>query len=126
MAQDLKQYLAEHPCKGFKPVPHYFPEGDYVTYFHRDERARAQRLDDLLTVYLSLASGELVGCKIKGVRHLLQTAGSFGVTVQDGHIKLGFFFLIGSCIAREEAQKKLYQELNRMAQDVELTLPLAG
>jgi len=126
MAEDLKQYLAEHPCKGFKAVPHYFPEGDYVTYYQREERAVSQQIDDLLTVYLSMATGELIGCKIKGVRHLLTSAGSFGVTVQDQAIKLGFFFLIGSSVAKEEAQKKRYRELSALAQDVDLSLPLAG
>ncbi len=72
MAQDLKQYLAEHPCKGFKAVPHYFPGEDFVTYYHRDERCYSRRVDSLLTVYLSLETHQLVGCKIKGVRQLLE------------------------------------------------------
>jgi hypothetical protein len=102
MPQDLKQYLQEHKCKGFDPVPHYFPNGDFVTYYFRNERSFEQRVDELLTVYLAMETKELVGCKIKGVKHILSAAGDFGVTVEDGDLRLGLFFFVDAATAKSE------------------------
>jgi hypothetical protein len=120
MAKDLTEYLETHHSRGFRPVPHYFRQGDFVTYYFRDERAFAQRVDDLLTVFISFDTKELVGCKIKGVRHILQTAGDFGVTLDDGNVQLGLFFFIGAAVAKDEEQKRRYEELGRMAKNVVL------
>jgi hypothetical protein len=95
MADKLTEYLQEHPCKGFRPVPFYSEMGDFVTYHARGERCYERRIDDLLTVYLSMETKELVGCKIKGVKHLLQTAGEPFVSLNGGKVKLAFFFALG-------------------------------
>lgn len=117
MAQDLNQYLETHKCQGFKPVPHYFPTGDFVSYFFSNERCHEQRVDDLLTVYLANDTKKLVGCKIEGVKHILDMAGNFGVRVDDGEVKLGLFFWMGASLAKDELQKGRYEELNRLAKD---------
>src|SRR5262245_22916350 len=77
MAKNLSEHLDERPAKGFRPVPHYFPSGDFVSYFFRNDRCYARQVDELLTVYLAFGSDELVGCKIKGVKHILRAAGDF-------------------------------------------------
>ncbi len=122
MADKLTEYLQEHPCKGFRPVAFYSEMGDFVTYYARGERCYERRIDDLLTVYLSMETKELVGCKIKGVKHLLQTAGDFFVSINGGKVKLAFFFALGEKVARDPEQKRLYQELAAMAKDAELQL----
>ncbi len=93
MATTLTEYLKENPPGEFRSVPHYFPSGDYLTYFVSDEPCFAKRIDDVVTVYLANGSERLVGCKVKGVKHILRTAGEFRVEVQDGDVKLGFFFV---------------------------------
>ena len=120
MAEDLKQYLAEHKCKGFKPIPHYFPSGDYVSYFFRNDRAYARPVDQLLTVYLAFGTNELVGCKINGVKHILNTAGNFGITADGGELRLGLFFFVGAATAKDEEQQRRYEELGRIAKDATL------
>lgn len=120
MAQNLSEYLKTHPCKGFDKSPHYFPNGDFVKYFFRDERAYSHRLDDVVTVYLGMESGELVGCKIKGVKHILESAGNFGVLVDGETIKLGLFFFSGAAIAKDEFQKQLYEKLKHFTKDATL------
>lgn len=115
MAQNLKQYLAGRSCQAFRPVPHYFANGDFVSYYFREDRCYAQRVDDLLTIYLAIGSGDLVGCKIKGVRHILRTAGDFGVKVDDGDVELGLFFFVGAIQAKSESQRVRYEELGRIA-----------
>lgn len=108
MASTLKEYLQVHRSGGFRAVAHYFPSGDYLTYFVADERCHAKRLDDIVTVYLADGSDKLVGCKVKGVRHILKTAEAFAVGVDGDGIRLGFFFFAGaapSSIGREPVMK---------------------
>lgn len=115
MAEDLKHYLQEHTCQGFRPIPHYSAIGDCVTYYFRAERCYAERVDELLTIYLALGTKELVGCKIEGVKHILETAGTFGVAIRDGTVHLGLFFFLGAMRATEAAQRSRYEELGRLA-----------
>jgi len=116
--QNLSEYLAGNPPRGFRPGPHYFPTGDYVTLFIKDERGHAERVDDLLTVYLSLATGELVGCKIKGVKRLLAELGAFGLTVDLKDVPLALFFVLGKATAKDPAQRRRYEEAASLVQDV--------
>src|ERR1022692_4092970 len=102
MAQDLTEYLKTHPSQGFKPVPQYFPQGDFVTYYFRNDPCYAQRVDDLLTVFLAFDTHEVVGCKIKGIKHITQTAGAFGVSLADEAVRLGTFFFVGASLAKDE------------------------
>lgn len=56
------------------PVVGYVPAGDYLSVLLKDEPYFAQRIDNMLTVYLSMATKDLVGCKIKGVSVMLENA----------------------------------------------------
>jgi hypothetical protein len=118
MAQNLMEYLKAHPPQGFRPVPHYFPQGDFVTYYFRNDPCHAQRVDDLLTVFLTFDTNELVGCKIKGVKHILRTAGNFGVSLDAGAVRLGIFFFVGAALAKDEDQRSRYEEIGQKAKDV--------
>jgi hypothetical protein len=118
MAQDLADYLKTHPAKSFRAVPHYFPQGDFVTYYFRNDPCYAQRVDDLLTIFLAFDTDELVGCKIKGIRHIIQTAGDFGVALADGAVRLGMFFFVGASLAKDEDQRSRYEQIGREAKDV--------
>ena len=118
MAENLMAYLKTHPPQGFRPIPHYFPQGDFVTYYFRNDPCFAQRVDDLLTVFVAFDTNELVGCKIKGVKHILQTAGDFGVCLADGAVRLGMFFFVGASLAKDEDTRSRYQQIGRQAKDV--------
>ena len=130
MEQTLKEHVQTHTCQGFYPVPHYSALGDFLTYFFRDDRAYEQRVDELLTIYLSMETDELVGCKIKGVRHILRTAGDFDVTLDGAGVRLGFFFFVGAAAAKDAKQKQRYEELRLIAKDAtvdrKLLLPASG
>jgi hypothetical protein len=120
MAESLTEYLAKNKPQGFRPVPHYFPQGDFVTYYFRNDPCYAQRLDDVVTVFLAFGTDELVGCKIKGVKKILQSAGDFDVHIEDSAIKLGLFFFVGAAVAKDESQRKRYDELQRLAKNATL------
>lgn len=68
MEKNLNEFLENNRAKGFRKVLHYFPNGDFVSFYFRPDRCYAERVDDRLTVYLSMDTKELVGCKIKGVK----------------------------------------------------------
>ena len=76
---ELKQYVQANKAKGFRPRPYISTEGDFVAFFMRDEDHYAKRVDKLLTVYLSMKTGKLVGCKFKGVRRILETLRRFNL-----------------------------------------------
>jgi hypothetical protein len=106
----LAEYLAEKPnCKGFNARPHYFQDGDFVSYYFREDPAFEERIDELLTIYFSMDTGEMVGCKIKGVRRILQELGNFSVTIEGGNVTLGLLF-VGAALVNP-SQKGQYEKL---------------
>jgi hypothetical protein len=109
MAETLTEFLKNNRCDGFTPGVHHSADGDCVSYFVKNDRCIAERVDDLVTVYRSVESNELVGCKIKGVQRILRTLGDFGVTVEDREIGLGIFF-IAAAVANPP-QKSKYKEI---------------
>ena len=78
-------------------------------------------MDDVLTVYRAFDSHEMVGCKIQGVRHILNAAGDFNLLVADGGVRLAIFFFVGAVWAKDEAQKRVYHELKHVAINAALT-----
>lgn len=73
-SESLQEYLDSHwnAPRSATGRPQYFKDGDYVSFFFKDDLCHAQRTNDHLTVYLSDDNGEIVGCKIKGVSQLLK------------------------------------------------------
>lgn len=75
----------------FQPKPVYSADGDFISLFIRDSDCKAERIDDTVTIYKDVDSGELVGCKIKGYSTLLERLDSSGVVVQDEFTMLALF-----------------------------------
>jgi hypothetical protein len=114
----LTDYLRQHPPKGFRSSPVYFPTGDYLTYYLQDVPHVAERLDDVITLYLGRDARELVGFKVKGVRHILRTAGAFGIGLGDGNgVRLGLFLFAGAAPDRADKLPKMkwYERLEAFA-----------
>lgn len=96
MDKNLTEYLAGKQCQGFKARPQYFQDGDYVTFFFQEGRAVEDRIDSLVTVYRSMATKEMVGCKVKGVKRILDAIGEFGalgILIRDGKVNLAVLLL---------------------------------
>ena len=75
---ELRDYLRSnrHTVQDFRVSPVYSPEGDTLAIFFKPDRCRSERMGQLLTVYLSEKTNELVGCKVKGVSLLADNPGS--------------------------------------------------
>jgi hypothetical protein len=102
MAQeDLTAYLETAVHKGFVASPRYFSFGDYLTYFVKQDRCYSRRVNELLTVYISVDDGSLVGCKVKGVRCVLKRINEMHVLVSDKRLTIGMFFFSVAAITKE-------------------------
>jgi len=53
----------------YKSVAVYYEEADSLEYVRRDEPSIYRRIDDLLTLVLSMNTREPVGFQLKGFRH---------------------------------------------------------
>jgi hypothetical protein len=119
MAEDLMTYLSGRKAHGFEPRPFYSPDGDFLTFYFRGDEHYAERVDELLTIYLSMDGDELIGCKIKGVRRILDTLGKFGVEVSGQDMQLSFLFLPGASMLEDERRKR-YEEIGAHTRDIRL------
>ncbi len=85
------------PERPFQPSATYDPDGDCIEYLIKPDNFYAHRVDDLLTVYRSEETGELVGSFIKSVksfwRKLIQQSPAFGIIVQEGPVLLSHLFV---------------------------------
>jgi len=85
------------PEEPFQPTATYDPDGDYIEYLIRPDNFYAHRVDELLTVYRSEETNELVGSFIKSVKSfwkkLIQQSPAFAVIVQEPPVLLSYLFV---------------------------------
>ncbi|MGC8561271.1 MAG: hypothetical protein ACP5O1_11405 [Phycisphaerae bacterium] len=132
-SQFAKEVLSRFPAApAFKPFATYDPDGDCIEFFTSDDTFYAERVDDLLTVYRSQDTGEVIGSLVKGVSGLFRKLGEnlpgLCIEIQDGSVKLEHLFLLAHW-AREspEIRTITYKKLIGLAEDsnvsVEMSLP---
>jgi hypothetical protein len=66
----------------FSAKPWYNPSGDCIIYRTVDEEVVADRIDELLTIYVSAASGKPIGFQIKGVGAIVKKFGLSRIEVE--------------------------------------------
>ncbi|MCH8822522.1 MAG: hypothetical protein IH984_03340 [Planctomycetes bacterium] len=92
--EELKAMLKRKRNGKLEPI--YVKDGDCVIFYSDERRCHADRVNDLVTIYLADDDESLVGCKIKDIGLTLQRYGSFGVAVVKKDVLLGFLFsLVG-------------------------------
>jgi hypothetical protein len=112
------EHLKTNRPKGFRPKPYYSADGDSLTFYFKNEESYGERVDDFLTVYKSMKTGELVGCQVKGAVEALGLLGDFGLLIHDKphSVLLGMIFM--ACMAANPptipATKMIYLELGKM------------
>ena len=79
------------------PTTIYDPDGDCIEFLAAPDPFYAQRVDDLLTVYYSQETQDIIGSQIKGVaricREMLVKLPGLKIEIQDGPVKLVHIFL---------------------------------
>ena len=80
----------------FVPTADYDSDGDCIEFLSSNENFYAERVDDLLTVYRSQETDEVIGSLIKGVsevyKFVMKQCPGLVIEVHDGRIQLSHFF----------------------------------
>ncbi len=94
---DVEKLLQQaSPAESFTPQAYYDPDGDCVELLLSNKPFYAERIDGLLTVYLSEEDDEIVGSQIKGLKaHLkkvLEDYPGFQIDIRAGKVCLAHLF----------------------------------
>ena len=120
MGSTLEDFIAQGCTSDTsKESVNYNETGDYLAVYFSHEDTYAERIDDLLTVYNSEDTHQLVGFKIKGVARQLSRLGSLGVACDKGPISLSL--LICSNLAEvDEASLHQYKLISEKSNDIRI------
>ena len=67
-----RMMLLAQPAEHFQPTATYDPDGDCIEFLTSPDPFYAERIDDLVTVYYSQETNEVIGSLIKGVSEFLR------------------------------------------------------
>lgn len=91
-----RMLLLARPAEQFEPTATYDPDGDCIEFLAKPDPFYAERVDDLVTVYYSQESNEVVGSLIKGVRNFCErislTMPGFKIEIKDRRVRLVHIF----------------------------------
>ncbi len=114
---------------------YYDPDGDCIEFLARAEEFWAERIDDLVTVYYSEQSGEVIGSLIKGVSRFIKEHPNLAIFVEAGRVRLSHLFLAGLLCDRPDQRdlevltykkkQQVYKELFERAEETQAETTLA-
>jgi hypothetical protein len=91
-----RMMLLTRPTDQFEPVATYDPDGDCIEFLAKPDPFYAERIDDLVTVYNSQETGELIGSLLKGVSKfcsdMAERMPGFKIEIHDGPVRLVHIF----------------------------------
>jgi hypothetical protein len=120
MAKSLMKFLETAKTKGFEPRPYFGPQEDSLTFYFDNAESYGKRVDELLTLFLSVKDNELIGFQVKGVRKNLKRLGQFGICIKHGKVRLDLFFHLLAFLAEKPQQREKYLDLSQRSKDVEV------
>lgn len=89
------------PVESFEPTVTYDRDGDCIEFLVRPDNFYAERVDDLVTVYYSQETDEVIGSLLKGVSKfcadILEKMPALKIVIKDGPTKLEHIFLARLC-----------------------------
>ena len=119
---ELMQFLKENPpAKKFVPYCYMSRQADTLTVYFEGDADFSKRLCDHLTVYISLDTGDVVGCRIKGISGLLEDLPNY-IQVKHGKVALSVIFLAFWAGAKDDEASKAMNDLARGASEHEMVL----
>lgn len=100
-----------HECQGraFTPYADLDEAADALTVYFANEPDYAKRLNDHITIYLSLDTDDIVGCRVKGIRDIVNDLPNY-IDVNTNGIGLSIVFLACRTSSPEENET-----INRLA-----------
>src|SRR5438093_10153267 len=83
-----RMMLLARPAEQFRPTASYDPDGDCIEFLAKPDPFYAERVDDLVTVYFSQETGEIIGSLLKGVSRFCTEFSKknpgFKIVIEDG------------------------------------------
>ena len=90
--QEIRQLLKENPpAKQFVPYCYLSKEADALTAYFEGDADYSQRLNSHITLYRSLETDEIVGCRVKGISSLIADLPNY-IRINDGDVGLSVLF----------------------------------
>ncbi len=122
---ELMKFLRENPpANKFVPYCHLDKTADTLTVYFEGDADYSERLSDHVTLYRSLETNEVVGCRIKGISGLLEDLPNY-VHVNHGGVKLSIIFLAFRGTASGKTESDAINSLARAASEKNLVLEQA-
>lgn len=122
-----RMMLLARSAEQFEPTATYDPDGDRIEFLAKPDPFYAERVDDLLTVYYSQETDEVVGSLLKGAsrfcKQMLEKMPGFRIEIHDGRIKLVHIFrarLWSSKLHPQDLPALVYRKLIEVADDAEV------
>jgi hypothetical protein len=113
----------------FQPAATYDRDGDCIEFLVKPDTFCAERVDDLVTVYYSQETNEIIGSLIKGVSSFLKKHPGLKIDIQDGRVRLVHLFRVSFWNKQDPGQieSRTYRKLIDVAEEsnVEAELSLA-
>jgi len=119
-----RMMLLARPADRFEPTATYDPDGDCIEFFAKPDPFYAERVDDLVTVYYSQETNEVIGSLIKGVsgfcKSVLERMPGFRIEIRDGRVRLDHIFrarLWTSNSSPDDLATMTYEKLIQIAEE---------
>ncbi len=92
-----RMMLLARPAEQFEPTATYDPDGDCIEFLAKADPFYGERVDDLVTVYYSQETNELIGSLIKGVSKFCAEVSAkmpgFEIEIRDSRVRLVNIYL---------------------------------
>lgn len=115
------------PAKQFQPTATYDPDGDCIEFLAKPDPFFAERIDDLVTVYYSQETNQVIGSLLKGVKIFCSSLSSklpgFRILIQDSPVLLSHIFLAkmwSSDYTPNDLPTLAYKKLVNISENVEV------
>jgi hypothetical protein len=115
----------------FQPTATYDADGDCIEFIASPDSFYAERIDDLVTVYYSHDTNEIVGSLIKCVsrfyKNVVEKVPGFKIEIQDGRIRLVHIFLAKLWTTQPDADGLItmtYKKLIEVAERANVEAPV--
>lgn len=122
-----RMMLLAQTAERFKPTATYDRDGDCIEFLVSPDPFYAERVDDLVTVYYSQETNEVIGSLIKGVtrfcKTMLQQMPGFRIEICDGRVSLEHIFrarLWSASLEPQALPTLAYRKLIAMAEQAEI------
>jgi hypothetical protein len=121
----MKFLKSNPPGKQFVPFCFISKEADALTVFFEGDPEYSKRLNDHVTLFLSLDTDEIVGCRIKGITDILQDLPNY-IHVEHNGTPLSLVFWSFRGGAQDRKTRDAMNLLAREAQERQLKLEPIG